>query len=221
MNIKNNAHKSALKSLEDNGVIFKQIKGVDLSETKEIDAKPILELPKAPKVKKDTTEREEQFEKVWDIYDHKTGKKRALSYWLKLKESDIEKIRHTIVDYVANVKESGRHRKHLSTYLSDENWNDELIKKENKTSNGLTTVEKVIDLFEAKDLTATIKQHKTDKKHLKIRLIEFLERESIDASFKHKQVEDVFVHFIRAIGYNNMRPQVVKAPDKANWIQKN
>ena len=175
---------------------------------KETTVEPILKPSKTLKPVKDNSVRLEQFEKVWDIYNLKKGKKRSLALWLKLKESDIDKIRNTIVDYVNDTKDSN-FRKHLSTYLSGECWNDEIEEKATKTpeinqgfKNNFNSIEKVVDLFNETPLISTIKKYTTSKENLKVRLDEFLEKESLKPKFKNRQTEEVLGHFVNSLEYS-------------------
>ena len=174
----------------------------------ETTSKPILKPSKTVKPVKDNSVRLEQFEKVWDIYNLKKDKKRSLALWLKLKESDVDKIRNTIVGYVNDTKDSN-FRKYLSTYLSGECWNDEIEEKAIKVTennqgfkNSFNSVEKVVDLFNEKPLTSTIKKYTTSKEKIKVRLDEFLEKESLKPKFKNRQTEEVLGHFINSLEYN-------------------
>lgn len=165
-----------------NGCINKESLLQILSSQKRIrvDSKlPKIE-SKEPEIKKDTSIREKQFNDLWELYDYKKSKKRSLSLFLKLKNEDVEKIKKTIVAYINETKGSS-YRKHLSTYLSNECWND--VTYEIKTTEinhhlGLATAEKVVALFNATDLTVTIKKYKTNKANILIRLNEFLELKS-------------------------------------------
>jgi len=142
--------------------------------------KPILKTSKEPEIKKGITDREDQFNKLWELYDYKKSKKRSLSLFLKLKNEDVEKIKKTIVAYINETKGTS-YRKHLSTYLSNECWNDvtyEIKTPEINHHSGLATAKKVVDLFNATDLTVTIKKYKTNKANILIRLNEFLELKS-------------------------------------------
>ena len=203
------SHKDLHSKVKDKEITLDEaLKIAETRKETETTSKPILKTSKAVKPVKDNSVRLEQFEKVWDIYNLKKGKKRSLALWLKLKESDIDKIRNTIVDYVNDTKDSN-FRKHLSTYLSGECWNDEIKNQATKTpginqgfKNSFNSVEKVVDLFNDTPLTITIKKYTTSKEKIKVRLDEFLEKESLKPKFKNRQTEEVLGHFINSLEYN-------------------
>lgn len=215
LNTKNNAHKSALKSLEDNGVILKQIKGVDLSETKEIDANPVLKTSKEPKVKKDTTEREAKFKEFYDLYDKKKAPDLTKKRFLALTDKEVEAIFETVKDYVASTP-TKKFRKDPASYLNNKSWKDEIITEETNLINESITVEKVVALFNETDFPHTIKQYKTDKPSLKIRLNEFLEKNCNTTDFKRKTPDGALKWFVSSLEYS--RPKIVIKQDKATWI---
>ena len=191
----------------------------------ETTSKPILKPSKALKPIKDNSVRLEQFEKVWDIYNLKKGKKRSLALWLKLKESDIDKIRNTIVDYVNDTKDSN-FRKHLSTYLSGECWNDEIEDQATKTpeinqgfKNSLATRQNIISLFESDDLTILIEKYKTNKKYLRKRLDEFIYIKSKEKDFGSKTAISQYQYYINHLKHNE--PVIVNNVDpnaEAPWV---
>lgn len=67
------------------------------------------------------------FDDFWDLYDYKTGKKKALKAWTKISQKEREKLMNHIPRYVAMTNTDGRFpsRKHPTTYLNSESWNDE------------------------------------------------------------------------------------------------
>lgn len=182
-------------------------------------SKPVLKTSKTLKPIKDNSVRKLDFDWVWDVYDLKKEKKKALDVWLKLSDKDIKKVKDTIVQYVSINK--GQYQKYLYKYLKDENFNEEIqeVKKE-ISSNGYTTVKKVVDLFNETEFPATIKELKTSKDNLRVRLHEFLERESLEAKFKNRDLKEVLIHFVRAVQY--MKPKQVNNVDpykKAPWVE--
>ena len=181
-------------------------------------SKAILKPSKAVKPVKDNSVRKLDFDWLWDVYDLKKEKKKALDIWLKLSDKDIKKVKDTIVQYVSINK--GQYQKYLYKYLKDENFNEDIqeVKKE-ISSNGYTTVKKVVDLFNETEFPATIKELKTSKDNLRVRLHEFLERESLEAKFKNRDLNEVLKHFVRAVQY--MKPKIVNNVDpnaKAPWV---
>lgn len=166
---------------------------------KETPLKPILKTSNELKTVKGSTEREEQFNKFWELYNKKVDKKKTLSKFLKLKDSDIKKIAETIKNYIS-INNDVKYRKNPLTYLNSEAWNDEIVL--NNNTNSFNSSEKVINLFNNSDLTNTIKKYKTNKENIKVRLNEFLEKESFKPKFKNRETEEVLSHFINSLEYN-------------------
>lgn len=199
LNDKNKCHQSVLKSLEDNNVKIESLNNVEILEVKETQLKPILKTSNELKTIKGNTEREEQFNKFWELYNKKVDKKKTLSKFLKLKDSDVKKIAETIKNYIS-INNDVKYRKNPLTYLNSEAWNDEIVL--NNNANNFNSSEKVIDLFDNSDLTNTIKKYKTNKENIKVRLNEFLEKESFKPKFKNRETEEVLSHFINSLEYN-------------------
>tara|TARA_R110001592_G_scaffold2021_2_gene12637 strand:+ start:677 stop:1600 length:924 start_codon:yes stop_codon:yes gene_type:complete len=175
---------------------------------KEITVEPILKPSKTVKPKLDTTERENRFNAFWDVYNKKNDRKKCLNKFLKLKETEVDKIASTIVDYVKDNSDVN-YRKNPLTYLNGECWNDEIEEKATKPTennqgfkNSFNSVEKVVDLFNETPLISTIKKYTTSKEKIKVRLDEFLEKESLKPKFKNRQTEEVLGHFINSLEYN-------------------
>ena len=216
--------------------LFKKVKAneITLDEAKDIaktrkevktTVEPILKPSKKVKPVKDNSVRLEQFEKVWDIYNLKKDKKRSLALWLKLKESDVDKIRNTIVGYVNDTKDSN-FRKYLSTYLSGECWNDEIEDQATKVpennqgfKNSLATRQNIISLFESDDLTILIEKYKTNKKYLRKRLDEFIYIKSKEKDFGSKTAISQYQYYINHLKHNE--PVIVNNVDpnaEAPWV---
>lgn len=79
------------------------------------------------KTTKSTNENIEDFEWFWDIYDKKVGKDKCCTKFLKLKKSDIAKIKETLPEYIKSTPDK-KYRKNPLTYLNGSCWNDELVK---------------------------------------------------------------------------------------------
>ena len=199
LNNKNKCHQSVLKSLEDNNVKIDSLNNVEILEVKEIPLKPILKTSNELKTVKGNTEREEQFDKFWELYNKKVDKKKTMSKFLKLKDSDVKKIAETIKNYIS-INNDVKYRKNPLTYLNSEAWNDEIVS--NNSTNNFNSSEKVINLLNNSDLTNTIKKYKTNKENIKVRLNEFLEKESFKPKFKNRETEEVLSHFINSLEYN-------------------
>jgi hypothetical protein len=88
-----------------------------------------IALPQIPQVSaqeilKEVNEKEEQFEKFWELYNKKVGTKDAKMKFLKLSKSDIEKIFVTLPHYLKSTPDI-KFRKHPVTYLNQRTWEDE------------------------------------------------------------------------------------------------
>ena len=72
-------------------------------------------------------EKESSFDKFWNMYDKKVGKKdKCRKKFLKLSKSDINKIFETLPQYIKSTPDK-QYRKNPETYLNNESWNDEII----------------------------------------------------------------------------------------------
>ncbi len=152
----------------------------------------------------------EKFNKFWDIYNKKQGKKKCLTKFLKLKDSDILKIAETIENYIKSTPDI-KFRKDPYTYLNGEHWNDE-IKKEPKVisyRSKFTTIDKVIELFNETDFNKTIKKYKSSEERVKERLDEFLEKEVFKADFKNRPTDEVLSHFINSLQFNPPKKVII------------
>tara|TARA_R110001606_G_scaffold117801_2_gene247757 strand:- start:5452 stop:6390 length:939 start_codon:yes stop_codon:yes gene_type:complete len=186
---------------------------------------PILKPSKVVKPKLDTTKREEQFLKFWDIYDRKDDKKKCLEKFLKLTDKQVEKIASTIIRYVEvnNVREF---RKKPIKYLINENWNDEIEDQAIKPTeinqgfkNSLATRQNIISLFESDDLTILIEKYKTNKKYLRKRLDEFIYIKSKEKDFGSKTAISQYQYYINHLKHNE--PVIVNNVDpnaEAPWV---
>ena len=65
------------------------------------------------------------FEKFWDMYDKKEGRKDCEKKYIKVKEADRLKILETLPKYILSTPDK-KFRKNPETYLNGEHWNDEL-----------------------------------------------------------------------------------------------
>ncbi len=68
------------------------------------------------------------FDVFWDLYDKKVKKDKCESYWLKLKQSEIDAIFIHVPLYVKSTTDK-QFRKDPATYLYNKSWNDEIIDK--------------------------------------------------------------------------------------------
>lgn len=82
-------------------------------------------------LKKINTKKEETFDKLWSMYNKKVGKEKAYKAFKKVSKSDYDKIFEHVPKYVESTPDI-TFRKHLSTYLNQKSWEDEIIVKSEK-----------------------------------------------------------------------------------------
>jgi hypothetical protein len=81
-----------------------------------------IDKPMKPKT---INNKQEVFEIFWEKYNKKVGKKATYDKWVKLKDSEIEKILETVDDYVL-LHPVYQYRKDPVRYLTNKSWEDEL-----------------------------------------------------------------------------------------------
>ena len=69
------------------------------------------------------------FEKIWTIYEKKGNRKTSLAKWSKLPTETQDLIFKKVPAYVESTPDK-QYRKNFETYLNQESWNDEIIKKQ-------------------------------------------------------------------------------------------
>ena len=74
-------------------------------------------------------EKEELFNKWWNLYSHKYDRKNCEKAFLKISIKNIEKIMEHTKKYVKNTHVDGTYpgRKHPKTYLNKEAWKDDIV----------------------------------------------------------------------------------------------
>lgn len=77
-----------------------------------------------------------EFEDFWNSYDKKTGRKKCLARWKKLKDHEKKAIFKTLSSYVKSTPDPD-YRKNPYTYLSGEHWEDQIIIKRKPTYEGV------------------------------------------------------------------------------------
>ncbi|MFJ1439609.1 hypothetical protein ACILPE_07755 [Capnocytophaga canimorsus] len=65
------------------------------------------------------------FDRLWEAYNYKMGKKDALKVFNKLKEPEIIKVFLSLKGYEAHLKRTGQAKAYLATYLNKEYYNNE------------------------------------------------------------------------------------------------
>ena len=78
---------------------------------------------------------ESSFETFWNLYDKKVDRKKSLEKWKNLKQSERDEIIEKTPDYVKANPEI-KYRKNPVTFFNNRSWEDEIIKKPKKSSNG-------------------------------------------------------------------------------------
>lgn len=80
--------------------------------------------------KVDVSARKELFNKFWNYYNVKEDKKKCEALFMKIKESDLDKIRATLPNYISRTGgDTPKFRKNPFKYLNGEMWNDEKDEK--------------------------------------------------------------------------------------------
>jgi hypothetical protein len=87
-------------------------------------ALPQIAKVSAQEILQEVNQKEEQFNKFWEMYDKKIGTKDAKTKFLKLPVKDIEKIFETLPHYLKSTPDI-KFRKHPVTYLNQRTWEDE------------------------------------------------------------------------------------------------
>ncbi|GIM49432.1 hypothetical protein [Capnocytophaga stomatis] len=65
------------------------------------------------------------FDRLWEQYNYKMGKKDALKVFNKLKEAEVIKVFLSLKGYEAHLKRTGQAKAYLATYLNKEYYNNE------------------------------------------------------------------------------------------------
>jgi len=119
----------SLNELEANGYIKTKVSGDMFNQVREVETleesdKKVVK----PHVKEKSLEKRkkiEMFDKFWNKYNVKKGRKKAEDKFLKLSMSDCEKCLKAVDSYVIATPEI-KFRKHVTTWLNGEHWNDEI-----------------------------------------------------------------------------------------------
>lgn len=96
----------------------------------------VEESPQVPQAPLKNTRDEkslERFEKEWHTYGKKVDKKRAWSLYKKLTNEQQIAMHEALPAYIASTPDV-KFRKNLSTYISQESWNDEIINNTKNTN---------------------------------------------------------------------------------------
>ena len=79
-------------------------------------------------------------------------------------------------------------------------------------------VDEVLKMFDERNFDQIQRTYKTNKENIRIKLLEFLETESLNDTFVNKPLGNVITHFIRWMKYNNPREVAVKDNSVPSWI---
>jgi hypothetical protein len=70
------------------------------------------------------------FETFWNLYNKKVGaKNKCEKKWNRLTDADRQKIIDTLPDFISSIKDK-QFQPYPETYLNQERWNDEIVKKQ-------------------------------------------------------------------------------------------
>lgn len=110
---------------------------------------------------KEQKKKEELFARFWEMYGNKVDRKKCLSKFKRLKQSDIDLIFKNLPSYIQNTPDI-QFRKNPLTYLNSESWNDEAKinggkngKSYFKTKNYTSTPEEDIYFMRGEDMPST------------------------------------------------------------------
>src|SRR6056297_2200930 len=86
------------------------------------------------------------FAEIWQIYNHKVGKQQAQRKWRRMPKRDRNAAMAAVKKYVDRTdpdgKDGKRYRAHLSTWLNQRRWEDEIAATTSTpTNDGLITLE--------------------------------------------------------------------------------
>ena len=71
----------------------------------------------------------ELFESIWKLYGKKGNRKTSITKWSKLPKETQDLIFKKVPAYIESTPDK-QYRKNFETYLNQESWNDEIIKKQ-------------------------------------------------------------------------------------------
>ena len=91
------------------------------------------------KTRKDKEKKESDFNLFWNKYNKKLNLKESKKKFLSLKQEQINKIIEVVDNYVLSTPDI-KYRKHPTTWLNGECWNDEIIININTHKNGTTKI---------------------------------------------------------------------------------
>lgn len=105
----------------------------------QIDTEKSREELEKEKIRKDKEKKESDFNLFWNKYNKKLNLKDSKKKFLSLKQEQIDKIIEVVDDYVLSTPDI-KYRKHPTTWLNGECWNDEININLNTIKNGNTKI---------------------------------------------------------------------------------
>ena len=119
-------HKSVLSAIDKNCLLL-DVDSLYIDYRYSIDS-----LQVKVKVKEEVKEevKEDSFSDFWNMYNKKVDKDKCYKKYIKLKESDIQKIKEHLPKYVKSTPDI-QYRKNPLTYLNGGCWNDEIVNNGN------------------------------------------------------------------------------------------
>lgn len=76
------------------------------------------------------------FDDLWNLYAYKVGKREAEKSFKKIGETEYLALFEGVNKYNKYIEKTGREKKHLSTYLNQRSWEDELDAPRNEDFSG-------------------------------------------------------------------------------------
>jgi len=103
-----------------------------VSKTDIQNQKTVSKTDTTKEINKETIIKESAFNKFWDLYDYRKNKKKAKQSFMKIPIKEYDKIFKHIPLYLDNDGKNKQYRKHPTSYINGECWNDEIVVDENK-----------------------------------------------------------------------------------------
>ena len=108
-----------------NKIELNKTEGLDVFYKAYEEPKYSIPLVSSQTILQQVNQREESFNKFWNMYNKKAGRTNCFKKWGKLSQKDIDKIFETLPAYLKHTSDV-TYRKLPETYLNQRVWEDEL-----------------------------------------------------------------------------------------------
>lgn len=102
-------------------------------------------------IREDKKRKEQRFDIFWELYPKKVAKEKCKSKFMKLPESDIEKIKKTIKTFIAYKPFDEYTHPNPLTYLNQKRWEDVIVAKETEKTKQQIYEEQLAEVFKNKN----------------------------------------------------------------------